>query len=1122
MIPVDLLNYQLIRLLGRGGMGEVYLARNKNIDQLVAVKALHPKYANNPMLRERFKQEAVMLNSLNHPNIVKFLNFVENEYGVFLIMEYVEGCTLEEFVTKRNGLIVEEKAYPMFTEILDAFSYAHQHGIIHRDIKPSNIFLDKEGHIKVMDFGIAQIVSEVSSTQGGAWKTMGTPAYMSPEQVYGQSLDQRSDIYSLGVLFHQMLTGRAPYDSTTMSDLEIKGHVVNEPLPKMKSYYPYISEGLQNVVDKATSKKRENRYASCDEMLKAIKKVMEPEKKSRMPIYVAAAVTVVCLAIGVGVWDYFRTKVDYYKDYVEYYGVAKGVGSLSKNEMSHREISYRVESSRWKVRLVTLVNAKDKPVLHTDTEHMNLRYTDVYYYYSDNGKLDYKKAYDPYGKLLYKIDYDENMKVAMFKYDDEHGTAKRLNSNTTELYNVNYNERSSITRYLLTYDDEGLLQKIEYASGEDNTPIGDADNIYGQAYSYDEAGHITEVRFLGQDGQVRGNKIGLAIKQFEYDDDNNWTQVKYLSANGNPSHDGNNCPLVKIEYDEWGNRISEKYYTIEGKPSYRTDILSCGFLYEYDEEGNRIAQKYIDGNGGPVVGRYGFAQVKMSHDDNGFVTMQEFLDKDGNRTNCINDNKDIFSVIKFEVDEKGLDLTTAYYDVREQPVTTSEGIHKTVCEYDSVGNVTEVRFLGKDLEPARCAGFNSSVKYAYNDQHLRVSISFYDKDGKLTNSQEGMAECRYSYDKMGNIIRYEFLGADGKTPINSRRGYAVEKDTYDELGNIRTVHYYNSSMKPCMTTYGFYAKEFVYDAKTNFLTEEKYYNAKGSITKIDRYAYDDNGNKTAEWTVNGSGTIQGVVTHYAYNENNRVTKFYSTNLSGKRVNKPGAAYCEVDVKLDDRGNLIEQKFLDATGRPSYDEQKTHKRIKAYDEFNRCVYEKNLDTNDKPIKGGSVNPEGKVIYDERGNMTSLICFDGYGNPYVGAYGFHRMDCEYTENNLISSECYRNIKGKLIKPKYLEYARKTYTYDSKQNKVKEMFFGANENLTGYITYKYNAQNSCTEQCIYNSSGRLDDTKYGFSRIKISYARDGVTPVKRSYYGAGVLLAWQNYESRTGEWGDFNLNF
>lgn len=928
MIPVDLLNYQLIRLLGRGGMGEVYLARNKNIEQLVAIKALHPKYANNPMVRTRFKQEAVMLNSLNHPNIVKFLNFVENEYGVFLIMEYIEGCTLEEFITKRNGLIVEEKAYPMFSEILNAFSYAHQHGIIHCDIKPSNIFLDKEGHIRIMDFGIAQIISEISNTQGGG-SSMGTPAYMSPEQVYGQKLDQRSDIYSLGVLFHQMLTGRAPYDSTTMSDLEIKGHVVNEKLPKMRNYYPYISDGLQLVVDKATSKKPGERYETCEEMLKGIKKVLEPEKKTKMPIYMAIGAVAVCLLVGFGFWDYFRTKVDYYKDYAEYWGVAKGIGSLSEREMSHRRMPNRVESSRWKVRRITLVNSKGKPIRHTDTEHINSRFTDVYYYYSDNGKVDYKKVYDAYGKLLYKIDYDENMKVAMFKYDDEHGTAKRLSSNTTQLYNINEGERSSITRYLLSYNDEGLLQKVEYASGEDNTPVGDAENIYGQEYSYDTKGRIIENRFLGQDGKIRGNKIGLAIKQYVYDEDDNWTQVMYLSANGNPSHDGNNCPLVKIEYDKWGNRINERYYTISGKPSYRTDISACGISYEYDDEGNNVAMNVIDGDGKNMIGKSGFAKVRMTYDKNGFVIMQEFLDKEGNRTNQTDEDGEITSIIKYAVDDKGLILATDFYNIQGQPLENSMGVHKILCEYDSVGNMTKVDYLNKDLKPAQYGGYNSSVKYTYNDQYLCVSMSYYDKDGKLTYNQNGIAVCQYTYDKTGNTIKYEFFDKDGKTRVKCHNGYAVEKVTYDELGNVKTIQNYNSLMEPSMTSFGYYAKEFVYDEKTNFTTEEKYYNANGKIIKIDRYTYDSNGNQTSSWTVNGSGVIQGVVAHYEYDGNNRVIRRYCTNYSGKKVDYPGTNYSEIALKYDDRGNITEQTFIAANGKPAFDEQKTHKRIKRY-------------------------------------------------------------------------------------------------------------------------------------------------------------------------------------------------
>lgn len=1119
MIPVDLLNYQLIRLLGSGGMGEVYLARNKNIEQFVAVKALHPKYANNPMIRARFKQEAVMLNSLNHPNIVKFLNFVENEYGVFLIMEYVDGCTLEEYITKRNGLIVEEKAYPMFAEILNAFSYAHQHGIIHRDIKPSNIFLDKEGHIKVMDFGIAQIISEANSNEGGG-SSMGTPAYMSPEQVYGQKLDQRSDVYSLGVLFHQMLTGRAPYDSTTMSELEIKRYVVNDNLPRMKNYYPYISEGLQLVVDKATAKKQEDRYASCDEMFKAVKQVLAPEKKSRMPLYIAIAAVAVCVVLGVGIWDYFRVKVDYYKDYVEYFGVAKGIGSLSSREVSHREMSYRIESSRRKVRRVTLVNSKDKTISHHDSEHSNSRYSDVLYYYSDNGKVDYKKVYDAYGKLLYKIDYDENMKVAMFKYDDEHGTAKRLSSNTTQLFNVDDNERSSITRYLLTYDDNGLLQKVEYASGEDNAQVGDAENIYGQAYSYDKKGRITEVRFLGQDGKVRGNRIGLAIKRYEYDDDDNWTQVKYLSAQGNPSHDGNNCPIVKLEYDKWGNRSSEKYYTSDGKPSYRTDMAACGCKYEYDDNGNNVIRYIIDGDGKPMIGKNGYAQIKMSYNEDGFLTMIEFLDKDGNRTNNTTEDGEISSVIKFTVDEKGLDLTTAYYNTQEKPLENSMGLHKIVCEYDSVGNVLKVDFLNKDLKPAQYGGFHSSVRYTYNEQYMCKSSSYYDKDGKLTYNQNGFAMCQYSYDKTGNITKYEFLDKDGKTLINCHNGYAVQEVGYDALGNIKTIHHYNSSLKPSMTSFGYCSKEYVYDEKTNFTTEEKYYNVGGSIIKIDRHTYDDNGNQTSSWTTNSSGKIQGIVSHYEYDGNNRVTKFYCTNLSGKRVNYIGQNYCEIDLKHDERGNVIEQTFLDVNGNAAYDEEKTHKRIKQYDERNNYIYEKNLGKDGKPISGNGVNPEGKATYDEHGNRTSVICLDGYGNPAICSDGYHRLERKYNENNLLASECYKDTNGNLVKHKSYGYAKVTYAYDSKRNRTEEKYFSTNGSLTNYVTYIYNDQNSLIEACMYNAEGKLDASKAGFSKLTITYTSDGITPVKRTYFKGGAVLAWQSYDSKNGKWG--NLNF
>lgn len=240
MIPTDILNYRIVRHLGSGGMGSVYLAVNTNIDQQVAIKVLHPGIAKNPVLRARFKQEAELLCSLDHQGIVKFLNYVETADGVFLIMEYVKGITLEDFINKKNGLIVEKKAYPMICEILDAFDYAHSKGIVHRDIKPSNIIIQEDGHIKIMDFGIAQIVSESNITDSKY--IMGTPTYMSPEQIYGKNVDARSDIYSIGVLIYNMLTGRAPYDSTMLTAQEIRQKVVRENMPRMAEYYPYISK----------------------------------------------------------------------------------------------------------------------------------------------------------------------------------------------------------------------------------------------------------------------------------------------------------------------------------------------------------------------------------------------------------------------------------------------------------------------------------------------------------------------------------------------------------------------------------------------------------------------------------------------------------------------------------------------------------------------------------------------------------------------------------------------------------------------------------------------------------------------------------------------------------------
>jgi serine/threonine protein kinase len=172
-------------------------------------------------------------------------------------MEYVEGMDLDQHIKVVTGPISEPKAIEIMSTLLDAFGYAHEKGIVHRDIKPANFIITPDGKVKVLDFGIAKIVDENASGKTLTGTRIGTVAYMSPEQVNAApDIDLRTDIYSLGVLLHQMITGKPAYDTTTSSDFEVQTRIVKEPLPRANTIYPYTSDHLQTLIDKATQKKR--------------------------------------------------------------------------------------------------------------------------------------------------------------------------------------------------------------------------------------------------------------------------------------------------------------------------------------------------------------------------------------------------------------------------------------------------------------------------------------------------------------------------------------------------------------------------------------------------------------------------------------------------------------------------------------------------------------------------------------------------------------------------------------------------------------------------------------------------------------------------------------------------
>lgn len=263
--------YEIIRELGEGGMSVVYLCRHKVLDKLVAIKVLHDQLCRKEDIKERFINEARLMNKLEHPNIIRVIDFLEFSNRVGFIMEYVEGRSLDHIIGREVGPIPYEKALPLFEQVLAGVAYAHEKGVVHRDLKPSNVMVTDDGIAKITDFGIAKMLGEESHTKTGS--KLGTLYYMSPEQIKNsKGVDRRTDIYSLGMTLYEMLAGRLPFDSTDeSSEFDVMHTIINRNIPSPVEFYPHIPDWLVSITLKAAAIEQADRFDSCGEFLAALK-----------------------------------------------------------------------------------------------------------------------------------------------------------------------------------------------------------------------------------------------------------------------------------------------------------------------------------------------------------------------------------------------------------------------------------------------------------------------------------------------------------------------------------------------------------------------------------------------------------------------------------------------------------------------------------------------------------------------------------------------------------------------------------------------------------------------------------------------------------------------------------
>lgn len=265
--------YKIEALLGQGGMSAVYKAHDPNLLRPVAVKLIHSHLSSNDDFVWRFKKEAAAVAAFHHPNIVQVFDFNTDGDTHYMVLEYIAGQSVQETLKelrKKNARMSIAQAVQVVIKICDALAYAHRHGTIHRDIKPANIMLDPQGRAVLMDFGIVKIVGSTTHTAAGA--VVGTARYMSPEVIRGEPLDERSDLYSLGVTLFEMVSGAPPFDARAAIAL-LERHI-REPVPDIRDFRPDAPAGLSMIIYKAMEKEREARYRSAAEMAADLRELL--------------------------------------------------------------------------------------------------------------------------------------------------------------------------------------------------------------------------------------------------------------------------------------------------------------------------------------------------------------------------------------------------------------------------------------------------------------------------------------------------------------------------------------------------------------------------------------------------------------------------------------------------------------------------------------------------------------------------------------------------------------------------------------------------------------------------------------------------------------------------------